>query len=93
MPGKKRAHYSGDYWKRSAVVRHQAQADPTTRCWRCGLTLDEVRRTVNPTATWDAGHLRDGDPHSPLRPECSPCNRSNGARVGNARRSPPTRRG
>jgi len=87
MPAKKRAHYgTHSYVKRSAAVRAHANADPSTTCWRCGLTLEQVRRT-KPHAKWDAGHLVDGDSSQPLRAECSSCNRSAGAIMGNAKRS------
>ncbi len=57
-----------------------AYADPTTRCWRCGRTLAEVRE-VKPDATWDCGHLPGGG----WAAECSPCNRGAGARERNAK--------
>ena len=91
MPGRKRAHYRGDYAKRAARVRAAAYADPTTTCWRCGLTLDEAR-AAHPHTKWDAGHLEDGAVGGALRPEHSHCNRSAGAALGNARREPRSRR-
>lgn len=92
MPGKKRAHYRGDYARRARAVRQAAHANPATQCWRCGLTLEEARATVNPRATWDAGHAVDGAVGGLLRPEHSHCNRSNGAKLGNAMREPKSRR-
>ena len=90
MAGK--AHHSDPVYKRQAAhVRAVAYGDPTTRCWRCGMTLEQVKRT-KPHATWDAGHLVDGDLLAGLRAECSPCNRSAGARAGNAAREPRSRR-
>lgn len=71
MPGKDRAHYKGDYPKRAKAVRDAAYADPTTRCWRCGGLLGKD--------TWDAGHLIDGSPLSPLAAEHATCNRSAGS--------------
>lgn len=82
MPGRSRAHYSGDYQRRARLVRLAAYADLETRCWRCGRTLAEHGHK----ARWDAGHIRDGDPTSPLAPEASSCNRSAGATAGNLRR-------
>lgn len=80
-------HYCGDYHVRSRQVRNAAYADPTTRCWRCGHTLPNCKPHRNGTpARWTAGHVIDGDPTSPLLAECSPCNKSEGARYGNARR-------
>ncbi len=81
------AHHRGPaYTQTAARVRAQAYADPTTRCWRCDRTLAEVR-TVKPRATWDAGHVNDGQIGGPLKAECSPCNRGHGAILGNTRRT------
>lgn len=78
MPAKHRgAHHRGSYQVRARHVREQALANPATQCWRCGRTAAEHGRR------WHAGHLRDGDPNSPLLPECEPCNTSAGARLGN----------
>lgn len=82
MSGAKRAHYRGSYQRQARAVRAQANADPTTRCGRCGLTLAEHRDG----ATWDAGHVNDGQIGGPLQPEASTCNRSAGAALGNRRR-------
>lgn len=76
--------YAGDYQARARAIRMAAYADPRTRCWRCNLTLSECKPHRNgKPARWTAGHLRDSDPTSPLLPECSPCNKSAGARYGN----------
>lgn len=80
-------HYRGTYHVRARHVRQAAIADPSTRCWRCGKTLGEIHQS-NPRATWTAGHLVDGEPTSPLAPECSPCNYSAGGRLSHARKSP-----
>jgi hypothetical protein len=77
-------HHRGDYKRRAAHVRAVAYHHPTTRCWRCGHTLTEIRQS-HPRATWQAGHLRDGDPTSPLAAECSVCNQLHGGRLGNQR--------
>ena len=88
MPARtKGAHHRGDYHVRSRQVRDQANADPTTTCWRCGRTLAQHPPHKNgKPARWTAGHLIDGDPTSPLAPEASTCNYSAGATTGNARR-------
>lgn len=83
MPARNRSHYGGSYQSRARTVRAAAYADPRTQCWRCGKTLDEH----GPGARWDAGHVRDGDPTSPLAPEAASCNRSAGAVLGNERRA------
>lgn len=83
----KPAHYRGSYHVAARKVREQAYADPTTRCWRCKLMLHECKPHKNgKPARWTAGHIIDSDPSSPLLPECSPCNKSAGARYGNALR-------
>lgn len=74
--------YSGSYQRRAAAVRARAYANPNTLCGRCGRTLAEHK----PGDTWDAGHIRDSDPTSPLQPEAASCNRSAGAAMGNRRR-------
>lgn len=88
MPAKvKPAHYRGSYHVTSRRVRQAAQADPLTRCWRCGRTLAEhpPHRNGAP-ARWMAGHIVDGLIGGPLAPEASTCNLSAGATAGNQRR-------
>lgn len=83
MPAHDRRHYSGDYSRRSQHVRDQANADPNTRCWRCG-------HTARPGDPWQAGHIVDGDPTSPLAAEHRSCNARAGAHRGHQRRKEPT---
>lgn len=87
MPARNRAHYRGTYGRRAREVRRRANADPSTRCWRCGRTLDqhEPHHDGRPPH-WQAGHLIDADPSSPLAPEASTCNTSAGATAGNTGR-------
>ena len=71
---------------RARVIRRNAYADPSTRCWRCGRTLAEVkaaepRRRVE----WHAGHT--GGRYDPLLAECSPCNLRNAAETTRAKRA------
>ena len=75
MPGHNRSHYRGDYARRAAIVRRNANANPLTRCWRCG-------QLAQPGQPWQAGHLRDSDPTSPLLPEHRRCNAAAGGRLG-----------
>jgi len=85
----RKAHYqSAIYDRRAKAVRDAARADPSTRCWRCGRTLDQhpLSKTGKPQQ-WVAGHVIDSDPASPLRAEASSCNAAAGARTGNMRRS------
>ncbi len=71
-------HDSGSYRVRAARVRELANADPTTRCWRCGAL-------ASPGDPWTAGHVRDSDPSSPLRAEHASCNYRAGQRLGRER--------
>lgn len=64
---RRQAHHRGSYDRRSQMVRDTANADPTTRCWRC----NGLAREGDP---WQAGHLRDADAASPLAPEHRSCN-------------------
>ena len=84
----KGTHHRGTYHVASRRVRDQANADPDTRCWRCGLTLSEHAPHHDGTRPrWQAGHIIDGDSTSPLSPEASTCNTSAGATTGNRRRA------
>lgn len=89
----KGAHHRGDYHRRSRAVTAAARANPSTRCWRCGRTLQQhgLNTRGNPD-WWTAGHMRDADPTSPLLPEANSCNvrAENQRRINAARR--PTRR-
>ena len=78
-------HSDARYRRLAAAVRSAAYSDGSTRCARCGKTLDEGRLS-HPRATWDAGHVIDGDLSAGLVAEHSSCNRSAGARAGNAKR-------
>lgn len=87
MPGVNRRHYSGPYEARAKLVRDAATANPLTKCWRCGLTLREVRaKFPRRRVFWTAGHTVDGDPHCALLAECSPCNFSAGQVLSMQRR-------
>lgn len=78
--------HRGSYQARAKRIVAAANADPSTRCWRCTRTLAEVRQ-VKPRATWTAGHLVDGQVDGALAAECSSCNYSHGARRGNQLRA------
>jgi hypothetical protein len=58
---------------RAKPIRERAYADPSTRCWRCGRTLAEVK-AAEPMrrVVWHAGHT--GGRWDPLLAECSLCN-------------------
>ncbi len=84
MGNRKGAHHRGSHQVRARAIVAAANADPTTKCGRCGKTLAEHRPHRNGTAArWDAGHVHDGQVGGPLRPEASTCNRSAGASKGN----------
>ena len=88
MPGKRREHYRGSYTLQAEAVRRYAYANPATPCGICGRTLDQHPHTsTGKPPTWDAGHVLDGVPGSPLRPEVATCNRAAGAAIGNRRRA------
>ena len=74
-----RTHYHGDYRVRAAAVVAAANADPSTRCWRCHLL-------ARPGDPWQAGHTVDGDSTALLAAEHRSCNAAAGARLGHARR-------
>lgn len=89
MSSTKQPWHMGTYPAESAKLRAAAYANPATRCWRCRLTLDQIRQ-VKPRARWTAGHINDAEIGGKLLPECSPCNYRHGALKGN--RSPKRRR-
>lgn len=80
------AHHKGSHRRRAEAIVAAAYATPSTTCWRCGLTLDKCRPHRNgKPARWQAGHLIDGLKDGPLAAECSSCNTSAGARLGQQR--------
>lgn len=91
MSTRKGPHHRGSHQVRAKAITDAAKANPATRCWRCGRTMTEIRKT-KPRAIWHAGHLKDGQIGGPYRAECSPCNTSAGARKGNALRGARRRR-
>lgn len=79
--------YRGTYPRRARAVREAAKAKPSTRCWRCGKTYAEGLRLWGPRgAKWQAGHVVDGHPGSPLAAEHAKCNTAAGGRLGSRRR-------
>jgi len=74
-----RTFRSGDYKRRAKAICDAARANPWTKCWRCGRTLDEHPAHKNGKRPWwTAGHVVDGSALSPLLPEASVCNFSAG---------------
>lgn len=88
------AHYLLGYDRRRRLLVAAANANSNTKCWRCGLTLEQHQpHHSGKPAKWTAGHVRDGDPLAPLLPEASTCNYSAGAqRVNGKPIVRPTRR-
>lgn len=68
-------HYAGDYQTRRDRIVTAAKADPDTRCYHCGLRLDEHGPTKagNPP-TWSAEHIIPHDRLSALAPSVLSCN-------------------
>lgn len=85
MAGRKKPWHRGQYQADAALVRQNANRNPSTRCISCGKTLVEIRK-VKPWAKWTAGHLEDSQVGGQLGPECGPCNYGRGAAYGNRMR-------
>lgn len=83
----KKPWHKGTFDTQSARVRAAANRNPSTICWRCKRTMAEIRKD-KPHAKWQAGHVVDGQVNGVLLAECSPCNASHGAAMGNRKRSP-----
>ena len=82
----KPAHHAGTYRVRADATRTKANNNPATTCWRCGRTLAQHPPTkTGKPPQWTAGHIRDSDPTSPLKPEATTCNYSAGGVLGNQR--------
>jgi hypothetical protein len=82
----KPAHRTGGYHVAARRVRDAANANPATRCWRCGRTLAQHPNHRNgKPPKWTAGHVVDGEVAGRLLPEASTCNYQAGARLGNRR--------
>jgi hypothetical protein len=74
------AHHRGSFPGRSK--RLKATATELTTCWKCDRRLNQVPPDSNgKPATWVAGHVRAGDPTSPLRLECSACSNREGSQL------------
>ena len=69
------AHHRGTFGRRALALVAAANADPTTRCWRCGKTLTAhgPTRTGRPPK-WSAGHVNKGEVNGQLLPEVLSCN-------------------
>ena len=79
--------YGGTFPRRSRLVKQAAYANPATRCRRCGRTYAEaLAKWGKQGAKWQAGHVVDGHPGSPLAPEHAFCNQGAGGRLAKARR-------
>lgn len=76
----KGAHHKGSHQRRARAIVNAADADPSTRCWRCRRTKAQHRRR------WQAGHVIDGQIEGELRAECEECNAREGGKLGAARK-------
>jgi len=84
-------HYAGNYHVQARHIRDTANANPDTKCWRCGHTLaDHPPHKNGRPPYWTAGHILDSDPNSPLAPEASTCNYQAGGRQRHTQRTPNT---
>jgi hypothetical protein len=95
MAYRKAAHHSGPHQRLARLVVNAANANPDTRCARCGLTLAEhpPAKTGRPPR-WTAGHKVDGKVAHTTRdyqPEVDTCGSSAGATHGNQLREPHSR--
>jgi hypothetical protein len=78
--------YQGTYPRRAKAVRDAAYSRPGTRCWRCQGTYAEALKHWGPRgAAWQAGHVVDGHPGSPLAAEHAQCNAKAGGKLGKMR--------
>ena len=93
MGNQKRPHHQGAHQRRAAAVRDWAATHPGAQCATCGQPLERCgpnndgRNRNGTPCTWDAGHIVAGDSTAGYQLECSACNRSAGATLGNARRA------
>lgn len=80
---RKPAHYSGSYRTRARLIVLAAVRNPLTRCWRCGLTMAEIKLLYpGRRITWQAGHTKDRDSSRPILAEHSYCNERHGQAAG-----------
>jgi hypothetical protein len=70
----------------TAVVAN-ANAKPDYRCPKCGLTRAEGVAKWGDNGEWESGHLIAGQVGGREQAEHIHCNRSDGARIVNARRA------
>ena len=88
-------HHRGAHPRIAKAITTAAKANPSTRCAKCHNTLDQCgphhngRNRNGTPCTWEAGHIVDGDARYGYQIECSHCNRSSGAKAGNAKRVEP----
>lgn len=75
------AHHRGTYPRRAAALNRAARNNPNTRCWKCGLTIDQIRHKDGKPARWTSGHVIRGQVGGELRHECSVCAATEGGEV------------
>jgi len=80
--------HRGTYHRRAKRLRALAYANPATLCRRCGKTHAQALALWGErAAAWQAGHVVDGHPGSPLAPEHARCNTSAGGKRGVERKA------
>lgn len=94
MGSRKQPWHRGAHQRLARIIVDAANANPNTRCARCGRTLTEhpPAKTGRP-ARWTAGHKQDSRIATSIRdyqPEADTCNSSAGATYGNRNREPHT---
>lgn len=86
------AHHRGSHKRIAKLIVQTAYTNPCTRCWQCLRTLDKCgplgdgRNRNGTPCTWQAGHVVDSDSRYGYLPECSHCNATRGAELGNTLR-------
>ena len=96
MGNSKGAHHRGQHQRLARLVVNAANANPDTRCARCGRTLDQHPDTkTGKRPHWTAGHKVDGKIATSVtdyQPEANTCNYAAGATHGNRNRERHTER-
>lgn len=82
----RKPHDQADYRQRRALL--MASITPASKCWRCGRTAAEHPQFhgTGRRASWQAGHMADGNNAGPLSLEWSTCNLAAGGKLGAQRK-------
>ena len=86
-------HQLNGYTQRAKQCVTRADRNPNTRCWRCGLTMVEIRlKMPGRKIWWTAGHTKDHDSSKPILAEHSYCNFKAGQAVTQDKKMPHSNR-